>query len=114
MLPTIFYEPIKTNIINRIILIMKKRRIILFFVYIYLLDSTSFIFGKPLKKIQKNNIDIKGLDKKVKRNLQRTNNMYIKILFKESCEYSDGFKNKYRNGISHIITISIDGKETSK
>ena len=95
---------------------MKKRNILVLLSFIILVDSSFFIFGKPLLKFQKQKIRSEKTNKNVRRYLDEKDNYdtYIILSFKEDCNYSNGFYNYYRNNIDFIINKENNDKLTSR
>ena len=65
------------NIINNIIRLKKLRNIAFLYSFIIMVNYMSFIFGKPLSKLKKENKEYDS---------------YIVIYYKADCKYSKGLK----------------------
>ena len=84
---------------------MKLKCFTLIFSFIILFSSLNYILGKPLTKIEKN----------THRYLEEfVYDTYVILYFKEDCNYSEGFKNAYRNDISFIINQENNDTLTSE
>ena len=84
---------------------MKLKSFSLIFSFVTLLSSLIYILGNPLTKIQENThryLEALGYD------------TYVTLYFKVDCNYSEGFKNAYRNGISFIINRENSDKFKSE
>ena len=80
-------------------------QIFFIFFYIILLNSKVNALLKSLAKFQNKNVGRNSLKNNILRNLQESNknDSYIILYFKEDCNYNQGFKNNYRNGINFVI-----------
>ena len=84
---------------------MKIKNFSLIFSFVKFLSFLIYILGRSLTKIQKN----------TQRYLEEVDyDTYALLYFKEDCNYSEGFKNQYRNGISFIINRENNDKLTSE
>ena len=101
-------------IIQIFISLIKLGKICLLFSFLFLIDFWTYIFEKPLSKLQKKETYLKSLDENFPRKLEPNDyDTYITIYFKKECNYSNGFKNYYRNDIGFLVNKENNVRLTS-
>ena len=95
---------------------MEQKNVAFIIFLIILINSKVNALLKSLAKFQSKNAEIKSLKNNILRNLQESNknDSYMILYFKEDCNYNQGFKNNYRNGINFVINRENSANLTSE
>ena len=95
---------------------MELKRFTLIFSLMVLMNTSIYINGKPLFKFMKKKKYDGRKEDIYKRGLAKLEeyDTYIILYYKEDCNYSEGFKNEYRNNISFIIQRENNTKFTDE
>ena len=97
---------------------MKPRNftLIISFIILILLDSSTHILGKPLSKSQKSRLSKGNVVNEAQRFLEGGDgyDIYMLLYFKQTVSYPGGFINDYRKSISFIINRENNTHLTSE
>ena len=96
---------------------MKEKTFTLIISFIILMDLGKYMLVKSFPKSPNKKIDLGNTSENASRYLQESNKFddnYILLFFKEDCQYSQGFKNDFRNSISYIINRENNSNLTSE
>ena len=84
---------------------MKSKSLALVLFFLITLDPLNFIFGRPLSKFTKRKPNTESMEDNYPRYMEEADeyDSYIILYFQKDLQYSESFKNSYRENISYIL-----------